>query len=435
MNVDAIPLGANFAKVLGEEVAKCDVLLAIIGPGWIDARDEDGRRRLDNPHDFGRIEIAAALKRDIPVIPVLLQGTRAPKADQLPDDLKELALRNGLDVRHASFHADMDKLIRGLGGQRATPPGAIVVDLSPNGKSNTRAVVPGNGRTEWFTDHPQGPEMVVVPAGSFMMGSLNTEPQRESWLRGSESPHHKVTIAQPFAVGRHAITRAQFAAFVNNTGYNTDGGAQVWKRDKWEHDLKGSWRNPGFAQDDSHPVICVNWNDANAHADWLSGQTGKAYRLLNEAEREYVARAGSTTPFWWGSSITPAQANYDGNQYAGGGSKGEWRKATVSVGSFAANPWGLFNVHGNIFEWCQDVWHDDYNGSAADSSAWQQGGDAGRRVVRGGAWKRFFFAGARRSARAHCPLIGNKDYRPGVGVLTNPLNDARIVAPRDPGRV
>ena len=114
MDVDAIPLGANFVKVISEEVAKCDALLAVIGQGWLDARDANGKRRLDNGDDFVRIEIGTALKRGIPVIPILLDGTRIPKADQLPDDLKELALRNGLDVRHASFSQDMERLIRAL---------------------------------------------------------------------------------------------------------------------------------------------------------------------------------------------------------------------------------------------------------------------------------------------------------------------------------
>jgi hypothetical protein len=114
MDVDAIPLGVNFVKVLREEVAKCDVLLALIGPNWLNVRDEEGNRRLDNPADFLRIEIATALQRDIPVIPILLDGTRMPKANQLPKDLEELSVRNGLDIRLASFQADMDKLIRGL---------------------------------------------------------------------------------------------------------------------------------------------------------------------------------------------------------------------------------------------------------------------------------------------------------------------------------
>jgi TIR domain len=116
MDVDSIPLGTNFIKVLGEEIAKCDALLAVIGPGWLDARDANGPRRLENPDDPVRVEIGTALKRGIRVIPILLEGTQVPKADQLPDDLKELALRNGLDVRHASFNEDMERLVRELKG-------------------------------------------------------------------------------------------------------------------------------------------------------------------------------------------------------------------------------------------------------------------------------------------------------------------------------
>jgi formylglycine-generating enzyme required for sulfatase activity len=228
--------------------------------------------------------------------------------------------------------------------------------------------------------------MVVVPAGSFAMGSPESEPERESWQKGTESPQHEVRIPREFAVGRHAVTRGQFAAFIKATGHKAEG-AHVWKGDKWEHDAKASWRNPGFAQDDSHPVVCVNWNDAKAYVAWLAQVTGKPYRLLSEAEWEYCCRAGTTSPFWWGSSITPAQANYDGNYvYAGGGSKGEWRKGTVPVGSFAANPWGLFQVHGNVWEWCEDVWHDTYDGGPYDEAPRLGGADASRRVVRGGAW-------------------------------------------------
>ena len=119
MDVDAIPLGVNFATFLNNEVAKCEVLLAVIGPNWLDARNEAGTRRLDDPHDFVRIEIGAALQRNIAVIPILLDGAKVPKANQLPKDLDELSLRNGLDVRHASFHNDIDKLVRGLKVQLA----------------------------------------------------------------------------------------------------------------------------------------------------------------------------------------------------------------------------------------------------------------------------------------------------------------------------
>jgi formylglycine-generating enzyme required for sulfatase activity len=123
----------------------------------------------------------------------------------------------------------------------------------------------------------------------------------------------------------------------------------------------------------------VNWEDAKAFVEWLSRKTGKPYRLLTEAEREYVARAGTTTPYWWGSTISTSQANYDGTF------EDRWRKTTVSVRSFKANPWGLYNVHGNVWEWVEDCWHDSYQGAPNDGSAWTTG-DCVRRVLRGGSW-------------------------------------------------
>jgi formylglycine-generating enzyme required for sulfatase activity len=261
---------------------------------------------------------------------------------------------------------------------------AIIIHGAPDGWFR-----PGAGKVEWFKDHEHGPEMVVVPAGSFMMGSPESEPERQN----TEGPQRRVTIAQPFAVSRHAITRGQFAAFVQATRHRADG-AYRWTGESGDLqmalDPRASWRNPIFEnfridQEDSHPVVNVNWNDAKAYTSWLTKLTGRGYRLLTEAEWEYSARAGTTTPFWWGSSITPAQANYDGKRvYAGGGSEGAYRGATVSGGSFAANPWGLYDVHGNVWEWC--AWHDNYNGAPLDGSAWLQGGDASRRVGRGGSW-------------------------------------------------
>src|SRR5262245_12623617 len=127
MDVDAIPLGTNFSKFLHEEIAKCGVLLAMIGPNWSDALDEHGNRRLDDPNDLVRIEIAAALQRNIPVLPILLDGARIPKDNQLSEDLKELALRNGMEIRHASFQDDMNRLIRDLKGQVTTPSQQITL--------------------------------------------------------------------------------------------------------------------------------------------------------------------------------------------------------------------------------------------------------------------------------------------------------------------
>jgi hypothetical protein len=145
MDVDAIPLGVNFIEVLREEVARCDVLLALIGPNWLNIHDQEGNRRLDNPSDLVRIEIATALRRNIPVIPVLLDGARMPKADQLPKDLEELAVRNGLDVRHTSFRTDVDKLIRALSMQPQifdSPDGALrALIFAPNASPNAESRV------------------------------------------------------------------------------------------------------------------------------------------------------------------------------------------------------------------------------------------------------------------------------------------------------
>ncbi|MGO8952652.1 MAG: formylglycine-generating enzyme family protein [Rhodomicrobium sp.] len=223
-------------------------------------------------------------------------------------------------------------------------------------------VKPGSG--EFFRDCSDCPEMVVVPSGAFTMGSPESETDRV----GYEGPLHRVTIAEPFAVGRFAVTFAEWDACVAGGGcggYRPND--QGWGRGK-------------------RPVVNVNWDDAKAYVQWLSKKTGKRYRLLSEAEREYVARAGTATPFWWGSAITPDVANYDGNYvYAGGGTKGEYRRKTVPVDSFKPNPWGLYQVHGNVWEWAEDCRHVFYDGAPADGSAWTAG-DCTSHVLRGGSW-------------------------------------------------
>lgn len=237
-----------------------------MGRGWIEALDpKTSRRRLDNPQDFVRIEVRKALVRGIPVVPVLLDGAQMPEAEQLPEDLLRLIRRNAEFIEHRTVDTDVERLIRKLGLLERSEPATstvqversqpIVTPTSPpsDGRAITslplarddrlreedRIVInavdvrnangkqfkPGNGKAEWFKDHEHGPEMVIVPAGSFMMGSSEREPERSS---DAESPYHKVTIARAFAAGRHAVTRGQFAAFVNSTGYKIEGGASRW---------------------------------------------------------------------------------------------------------------------------------------------------------------------------------------------------------------
>jgi formylglycine-generating enzyme required for sulfatase activity len=283
---------------------------------------------------------------------------------------------------------------------RRRAEGRIEIDAAIVRAPHGRWFLPNAGETEWFQDIDGGPEMVVIPTGEFMMGSPKDEPGH--W--DAEAPQHKVTIAKPFAISRHAITRGQFAAFVKATRREMEGGVYVetasdnelgWE---WALDPTKSWLDPGFPQDDDHPVVCVSWDDAQAYVTWLREKTGKDYRLPSEAEWEYAARAATMTPFWWGSSITPDQANYNSSEvYEGGGSREERpSQGTTPVMNFQANLWGLYQAHGNVDEWVEDRcpslpdddgvggWN-DYTGAPTDGSAWTPG-DIGRRVVRGGHW-------------------------------------------------
>src|SRR5262245_54250207 len=181
------------------------------------------------------------------------------------------------------------------------------------GTGEARCLKPGAG--DRFRDCADCPEMVVVPAGSFAMGSPAGEPDRA----GEREDQVRVSIARPFAVGAFAVTRGEFATFAAATGHKPDGGCYIWTGTTWEEQADRSWRSVNFPQDDRHPVLCVSLGDAMAYVSWLSKRTGKTYRLLSEAEREYATRAGTATPFWWGSSISTDQANYDGSTaYSGG---------------------------------------------------------------------------------------------------------------------
>ena len=247
------------------------------------------------------------------------------------------------------------------------------------GAGERRCLQPGAG--ERFRDCADCPEMVVVPAGRFTLGSPPDEPQRAD-AREDQAP---VTIARPFAVGAFAVTRGEFAAFVAATGYQLDQGCYFWTGITWEERADRSWGSPGYAQDDRHPVTCVDLRAAKSYVAWLSASTGNSYRLPSETEREYVTRAGTVTPFWWGSAISTEQASYNGTNIYGGGPKGEWRQHTVRVDSFRPNPWGLYNVHGNVWDWTDDCWNETNAGNPGDGSV-RTTGDCGWRVARGGAW-------------------------------------------------
>lgn len=223
-----------------------------------------------------------------------------------------------------------------------------------------------------------GPELVVLRAGRFQMGSPEHERAiataagaQKNWL-ARETPQHWVGIARPFALGRYPVTVGEWRAFVAASGWQAGGEVD--------------WAAPGFPQTDAHPVVGVSWHDARQYAAWLSERTGARYRLPSEAEWEYACRAGTRTAFSFGDAIDTSLANYDGNFTWNGGARGEYRRGTTPVTHFAPNPWGLHDMHGNVWEWVQDTMHENYEGAPLDGSAWEEGGDRVRRILRGGCW-------------------------------------------------
>jgi len=251
-----------------------------------------------------------------------------------------------------------------------------------------------------FKECPACPDMVVVPPGRFLMGS----PAQERGRYDNEGPIQEIAIPKMLAVGRYSITRDEFMAFVAATNYPYGQTCHAEVGNRFVDKPNSSFLSPpGFSQQGRDPVVCVSWNDAKEYTKWLSTKTGKTYRLLSEAEREYVARAGSATPYWWGETVSPSQANYDTRQRSySSGKSSDLRKTAANavvtqrptgpppgkprpVESYQQNPWGLFNVHGNVAEWVEDCWNVDHMGAPADGTP-ARTGDCSLHVLKGGAW-------------------------------------------------
>jgi formylglycine-generating enzyme required for sulfatase activity len=215
-----------------------------------------------------------------------------------------------------------------------------------------------------FSDCPACPEMVTLPSGSFLMGIASAD---EKGFIG-EGPQHRVRV-RSFSVAKFDVTRGEWKAFVDATSRPTSIGCGYSGLPKEERS-KASWQYLGFPQDDGHPVVCVTFQDALDYAAWLSKTTRHTYRLLSEAEWEYAARAGTTTPFPWGETATHEYANYGGDDHPGPGlaqGRDEW-VGTSPVGSFPPNAFGLHDMNGNVMQWVQDCFSADYTKAANDGS-------------------------------------------------------------------
>jgi formylglycine-generating enzyme required for sulfatase activity len=245
--------------------------------------------------------------------------------------------------------------------------------------------VPGAITEIW--DDPVAPALVVVPAGSFTIGSPASEEARV----GNEGPQRRVNIGYAFAVGKYPVTRDEYAAFIADTERpdgatcNSPGYTGFTLGGGFHQEVGATWRNPGFTQTGADPVVCVSWLDAQAYVGWLSKKTGAAYRLLSEAEWEYAARAGTTTARYWGDAASREAANFGrvlvGDMTPGVAEGADRWVNTSPVGSFPPNAFGLFDMVGNVSQWVQDCYQLSYALPATGAPF-----ECAARVARGAAW-------------------------------------------------
>ncbi|GFE89028.1 formylglycine-generating enzyme family protein [Steroidobacter agaridevorans] len=229
-------------------------------------------------------------------------------------------------------------------------------------------------------DCPLCPPMATVPAGTFQMGKTVNRGYGEI-----DGPTHTVTFEQPFKVAKHEVTLGEFRSFTRATGYVSERKCNVYKEGtNWYIDPERNWANPGFAQPENHPVVCVSWKDAQAYIDWLNGKTGRNYRLPSEAEWEYIA---STATLSGARAVTHDNANIGKVECCGGKVQGKdkWMQ-TAPIGSFPPDNYGLHDMRGNVWEWQRDCYHDNYNGAPVDGDARESCPTTGYHVVRGGSY-------------------------------------------------
>ena len=272
--------------------------------------------------------------------------------------------------------------------QTATRPHTTAPQAAAAPRADEGLVAPDLQHDGGFRDCPQCPLMVVVPAGSYAMGSLSGEGAHD------EAQRHRVTIAEPMAVGMFEVQRGEFAQFMKET--NRSGGSACWRYDGVTTKEGGGPTDPGFVQGENEPMVCVSWTDAKAYVDWLSRKTRKKYRLLSESEWEYAACGRTTTPRYWDKRDSGQCGNANGADESLKTHYSDWFELTAScddgsahtseAGRYGPNEFGLYDMLGNAREWVEDCWHRDYGDAPTDGSAWADGGTCELRVLRGGSW-------------------------------------------------
>jgi formylglycine-generating enzyme required for sulfatase activity len=323
-------------------------------------------RLKNNPKDRGaRKELQSILKSSENKVKEAIQAGDLELAESYIKQAQELAPRSA-KLRQAARKLEAKKKEQSA---HENPPGKVFHDVMENGKD--------------------GPEMVVIPHGTFQMGSKRKA--RDTFA--AEYPIHRVTIKQSFAMGTKELSVAEFGLFVEATDYQTEaewkGGCSYWDED-WKTDPERNWHNPGFPQSKNNPVVCLGWNDVNAYTKWLTKQTGKKYRLPSEAEWEFAARAGSKKSTYWGSD-TDRKCEYENlMDYNDKEDKAFYACTdgytyTSPTGSFNSNAYGLYDMLGNVLELVADCFSETYKKAGNDGSA-NTSGDCNVKVIRGGAW-------------------------------------------------
>ena len=413
MDLEGLDIGEDFVESLERQLARCQVMLVLIGPQWLNALDSRGRRRLDQANDFVRLELGTALARPgVRVVPVLIDGTELPTEDALPAELHPLLRRQALSLRFANFDADARHLASRLRRLPALQPTAPVSPVAPRAGAELSMPLPplpddlppatqptpvalptlsGDWRPAWASEvgddrFGRWAEFSVsgvvqrlrwLPPGEFLMGSPDHEPERYA----DEGPQHRVRLSQGFWLADTACTQGL-----------------------WRAVMAGD--NPAHFHDDpANPVEHVSHHDVQRFLARLQGLLGQGAEpvLPTEAQWEYACRAGTTTAFSIGAQVSTDLVNYDGHLPYNGAAMGLHRECTVPVKSLPPNPWGLYEVHGNVWEWCADGGLRAYPGaSSAPDGQWgsdppdgpvvedpfQQPDPApeAHRVLRGGSW-------------------------------------------------
>jgi formylglycine-generating enzyme required for sulfatase activity len=362
-------------------------------------------------HSTSRVFLIVASLAALVVLPVSVR-VEAQRED-LAVAAKEIKQRPAEAVPKAPMKAANTK-VSGAGGLRALPMRAFqfeVVTVDSSGAITSRR----KGQSRSCNEQVNGIdlEMVEIRGGNFLMGNSEAEsdrvkkeyegsgakPENVTRYSGWEVPQHSVSVPS-FFIGKYEVTQAQWRA--------------VYRLPKVNRDLLS---DPSHFKGDRLPVETVSWEDAVEFCARLSRATGRTYRLPTEAEWEYACRGGTTTPFYLGETITTELVNYDGDHPYGSAPKGTIRRNTVPVGSIGyPNSFGLYDMSGNVWEWCMDYWHESYNGAPTDGSSWESAGEASQRVMRGGSW--FNVAALARSANRFYMPPGSRRAFIGFRLVT-----------------